>query len=71
MCNCGRKNANARKQSGVPRGLTSDLRKSRQLPPPVLRQITQQSRTQIAPNAQQETVKKIRQRSIREKFGHS
>ena len=73
MCSCGKKNVNTRKPTGVPRaGLTSDLARSRQAPAPVMRQLakTQLAKSQQSQLLNKENAKKIRQRSIREKFGH-
>ena len=70
MCSCGKNKAGKRAMVGPQRGLVSNLAKSRQLPAPALRQFAQ---TQIAQQANiraQDNTKKIRQRSIRQKFGH-
>ena len=75
MCSCSKKNANIRKPTSVPRpGLTSDLARSRQAPAPMMRQLAQAQLAKAQQSRQsvlsQENAKKIRQRSIREKFGH-
>lgn len=72
MCGCSKKNSSPSNLRGNTRGLNSDLRKSRQLPAPASRQLFAQREVSDATRlAQQENIKKIRQRSIREKFGHA
>jgi hypothetical protein len=72
MCGCGKKNSSPSNLRGITKGLTSDLRKSRQLPASTLRQFSAQREVSDATRlTQQENIKKIRQRSIREKFGHA
>lgn len=72
MCGCSKKNSGPSNLRGNTRGLNSDLRKSRQLPATTLRQFSAQREVSDTTKlAQQENIKKIRQRSIREKFGHA
>ena len=71
MCGCGKSNGNTRRPTVPQKGLSLDLRKSRQLPAPALRQLSAQAQTNNNAKQAQENLKKIRQRSIREKFGHA